>query len=65
MPITLSQWQAMSREYQSLIPYKQIPRGEMQEPLWEDLEEWEGRCDGSKCPICLEGEPKDVVAELQ
>ena len=37
----------------------------MQDRLWENLEEWEGRYDGSKCPICLEGEPKDVIAELQ
>lgn len=31
---------------------------------WQDERAWRALCDGSGCPICLNG-PTDVVAELQ
>ncbi len=31
---------------------------------WSDLESWRALCDGTACPICAEGRPRDVIAEL-
>jgi diadenosine tetraphosphate (Ap4A) HIT family hydrolase len=31
---------------------------------WHDEDEWTGLRDGSRCPICTNGPPRDVVAEL-
>ena len=32
---------------------------------WNTPERWRGLCDGTACPICLNGEPLDVVAHLE
>jgi RimJ/RimL family protein N-acetyltransferase len=34
------------------------------EPSWVDADRWEALCDGRACPICLDGGPRDVIAEL-
>jgi len=31
---------------------------------WSDPESWRAPCDGTACPICAEGRPRDVIAEL-
>ncbi len=31
---------------------------------WQDEKIWHGLLDGSQCPICVAGEPLDIVAEL-
>jgi hypothetical protein len=31
---------------------------------WNDLRAWSALIDGSACPICLAGQPLDVLAEL-
>lgn len=33
-------------------------------PLWEDPVRWAALCDGTLCPICRQGKPRDVVAEF-
>jgi diadenosine tetraphosphate (Ap4A) HIT family hydrolase len=33
--------------------------------LWNDPERWAALCSGAACPICLRGEPLDVVAKLE
>jgi diadenosine tetraphosphate (Ap4A) HIT family hydrolase len=34
------------------------------EPAWLEPGTWRALADGSECPICLRGGPRDVVAEL-
>jgi diadenosine tetraphosphate (Ap4A) HIT family hydrolase len=34
------------------------------EPAWTDSGRWRALRDGSECPICLRGGPRDIVAEL-
>jgi diadenosine tetraphosphate (Ap4A) HIT family hydrolase len=36
----------------------------MKAAAWADRERWQPLVDGSGCPICVRGEPLDVVAEL-
>lgn len=31
---------------------------------WSDSDEWERLCSGESCPICLEGKPANIIAEL-
>ncbi|HET9066119.1 MAG TPA: HIT family protein [Gemmatimonadales bacterium] len=31
---------------------------------WHDPEHWRGLLDGSACPICIRGEPLDIIATL-
>jgi diadenosine tetraphosphate (Ap4A) HIT family hydrolase len=31
---------------------------------WSDLESWRALCDGTGCPICAAGRPRDVIAEF-
>jgi diadenosine tetraphosphate (Ap4A) HIT family hydrolase len=31
---------------------------------WNDGDRWAALCSGEACPICLQGEPRDVVAKL-
>ena len=33
--------------------------------LWNDRDRWSAFCSGAACPICLQSEPLDVVAELE
>jgi diadenosine tetraphosphate (Ap4A) HIT family hydrolase len=34
-------------------------------PRWTNPEEWAILCSGETCPICLDGGPADVIAELE
>lgn len=31
---------------------------------WSDPEEWRRLCSGESCPICLQGKPTNIIAEL-
>jgi diadenosine tetraphosphate (Ap4A) HIT family hydrolase len=31
---------------------------------WNSPTEWQGLCDGSACPICVRGQPLDIIATL-
>ncbi len=33
--------------------------------LWNDPERWSALCSGEACPICRQGKPWDIVAELE
>jgi diadenosine tetraphosphate (Ap4A) HIT family hydrolase len=33
--------------------------------VWNDRERWAELVSGAACPICLQGEPRDVVAKLE
>lgn len=33
--------------------------------LWNDRDRWSALCSGAACPICLQGEPLDIVAKLE
>ncbi len=33
--------------------------------LWNDSKRWAALCSGAECPICLRGEPLDMVANLE
>lgn len=33
--------------------------------MWNDPDRWSALCSGTKCPICLQREPLDVVAKLE
>lgn len=32
---------------------------------WDNAARWDALCDGSACPICVRGEPRDVLVELK
>jgi diadenosine tetraphosphate (Ap4A) HIT family hydrolase len=32
---------------------------------WNDRDRWAALCSGAECPICVRGEPKDLVATLE
>ncbi len=32
--------------------------------LWDNPEEWQKLQEGTTCPICLQGKPKDILVEL-
>jgi diadenosine tetraphosphate (Ap4A) HIT family hydrolase len=32
---------------------------------WRDPEEWARLCSGETCPICVDGGPRDIIAELE
>jgi diadenosine tetraphosphate (Ap4A) HIT family hydrolase len=34
-------------------------------PAWHDIGSWERLCDGVGCPICIQGKPDGIVAELE
>lgn len=34
-------------------------------PAWHDPERWRGLVRGEVCPICVQGKPKGIVAELE
>ena len=34
-------------------------------PAWSDREWWDRLVSGEGCPICLEGKPRGIVAELE
>ena len=38
--------------------------GCVKEAAWADPERWRPLADGSGCPICLAGRPRDVIAEF-
>lgn len=33
-------------------------------PAWHDIKKWQSLRDGSACPICLQGQPNDVLVEF-
>jgi diadenosine tetraphosphate (Ap4A) HIT family hydrolase len=33
--------------------------------VWNDRDRWAALCSGAECPICVRGEPKDLVATLE
>lgn len=30
---------------------------------WHDQDQWQGLLDGSRCPVCVEGKPNEIVSE--
>ena len=34
-------------------------------PAWSDAKEWDALLRGSTCPICVQGKPRGIVAELE